>query len=119
MDLPGYSHMVNCDEQAAEAVAALRFRYSRHLKDPQWQAFIDRLCAANSMFARLWDTQNVAPPRLCDKRYRFPGIGEINFRSTGMELTDHPGIRLVVLTAVDEDSRARVDEILRRASLYP
>jgi hypothetical protein len=67
------------------------------------------------LFARLWDTQDVASPRLCDKRYNFTDIGEVSLRSTGMELTDHSGIRLIILTAVDEDSRDRVDEIVRRA----
>jgi transcriptional regulator with XRE-family HTH domain len=112
---PEHSHIVNRDEQAPEAVAAFRFRYSQHMSDPQWQAFVARLCAASPLFARLWDTQDVASPRLCDKRYNFTDIGEVSLRSTGMELTDHSGIRLIILTAVDEDSRDRVDEIVRRA----
>jgi transcriptional regulator with XRE-family HTH domain len=114
--LPEHSHILNRDEQAPEAVAVFRYRYSQHLNDSSWQDLVARLCASSALFARLWDTHDVAPPRLCDKRYDFPGIGEVNLRSTGMDLTSHPGNRLIVHTPINENSRTHIDEILRRAT---
>jgi transcriptional regulator with XRE-family HTH domain len=115
----GRSYLSNRDEQAPEVVAAVRYRYSEHLGAPQWQEFIDRLRAESSLFDRLWAHQEVALPRLCDKRYDVPDIGEVRLRATGMEVSDHPGTRLVVYTAVDERSRDRLDHMLRHRSPTP
>lgn len=40
----------------------------------------------------------------------------MSLRATSMELTDHPGVRLVVQTPTDESSRENVDRLLRRAT---
>nr|WP_206316261.1 helix-turn-helix transcriptional regulator [Streptomyces sp. C1-2] len=108
--------IVNCEEQAPEAVAGFRYRYSQNAGDARWQDFVARLCTASPLFSRLWATHDVAPPHLCDKRYDIPGIGEVSLRATSMELTDHPGVRLVVQTPTDESSRENVDRLLRRAT---
>ncbi|MFE1432167.1 MULTISPECIES: helix-turn-helix transcriptional regulator [Streptomyces] len=108
--------IVNREEQAPEAVAGFRYRYSQNAGDARWQDFVARLCTASPLFSRLWATHDVAPPHLCDKRYDIPGIGEVSLRATSMELTDHPGVRLVVQTPTDESSRENVDRLLRRAT---
>jgi hypothetical protein len=108
--------IVNREEQAPEAVAGFRYRYSQNAGDPRWQDFVARLCTASPLFSRLWATHDVAPPHLCDKRYDITGIGEVSLRATSMELTDHPGVRLVVQTPTDGRSRENVDRLLRRAA---
>ncbi|WP_406140846.1 helix-turn-helix transcriptional regulator [Streptomyces sp. NBC_01089] len=112
----GQHPIVNRDEQAPEAVAGFRYRYSQNAGDPRWQDFVTRLCAASPLFSRLWATHDVAPPHLCDKRYDITGIGEVSLRATGMELTDHPGVRLVVQTPTDRRSHENIDRLLRRAT---
>ncbi|MFD2414764.1 helix-turn-helix transcriptional regulator [Amycolatopsis pigmentata] len=112
----GQHRIVNRDEQAPEAVAGFRYRYSQNVGDPQWQDFVTRLRAASPLFSRLWARHDVAPPHLCDKRYDIPGIGDVSLRATGMELTDHPGVRLVVHTPTDRRSRENIDRLLRRAT---
>lgn len=114
--LQEHSRILNRDEQAPEVVAGFRYSYSQHLNDPRWRDFVARLRDASPLFARLWDTEDVAPPRLCDKHYDFPEIGKIRIRSTGMALVDHPGIRIVVHTPADDCSRERIDLVLRRAA---
>jgi hypothetical protein len=99
-------------EPAPEAVAVFRYRYSQHLNDPRWQNFVTRLCVASPLFARLWATQDVAPPRLCDKRYDIPGVGEVTLRATGMDLSEHPGLRIVVHTPADDYSRQHLDQLI-------
>lgn len=111
---PEHSRILNRDEQAPEVVAGFRYRHSQHLDDPHWRDFVARLHDASPLFARLWDTEDVAPPHLCDKHYDFPGIGAFRLRSTGLDLNDHPGIRMVVHTPADESSRDRIDHLLRR-----
>ncbi|SNQ46065.1 Helix-turn-helix domain protein [Frankia canadensis] len=98
----------NIEEQAAEHVAILRYRYSQHLGEPGWQDFILRLCAASPFFARQWATHDVAPTRPCDKVFSYPGSGEIATRTTSLDLATRPGVRMLVYVPVDERSRARL-----------
>ncbi|GAA2582469.1 helix-turn-helix transcriptional regulator [Winogradskya consettensis] len=111
---PEHSRILNRDEQAPEVVAGFRYRYSQHPDDPQWRDLVARLHDASPLFARLWDTEDVAPPSLCDKHYDFPEIGELRLRSTGMDLIGRPGIRLVVHTPADDCSRDRLDRLRTR-----
>ncbi|MGW2339114.1 hypothetical protein [Streptomyces sp. NPDC001661] len=39
----------------------------------------------------------------------------MSLRATSMELTDHPGVRLVVQTPTDRRSRENIDRLLSRA----
>lgn len=56
--------IVNREEQAPEAVAGFRYRYSQNAGDARWQDFVARLCTASPLFSRLWATHDVAP-RTC------------------------------------------------------
>lgn len=109
----GPHRIVNRDEQAPDAVAGFRYRYGQYGGDPRWQDFVTRLRTASPLFSRLWARHDVAPPQLCHKRYDLPGIGEVSLRATGMALTDHPGVRLVVQTPTDRRSRENIDRLLR------
>jgi len=113
----GRELLVNLDEQAGRAVAVFRYRYTQHLGDPEWREFVDRLCAASPLFATMWATHNVAPPAPCDKRFRFPGVGEVATRTTNLEVAELPGVRLVVYTPIDESSRERIARLVVRARL--
>ncbi|XVQ15290.1 hypothetical protein ACQP1W_23020 [Spirillospora sp. CA-255316] len=70
--------------------------------------FVRRLSEASPAFARLWARHDIAGPRPCDKLFRYPGVGEIATRTTGLEVTGAPGLRVVVYTPVDEASRERI-----------
>ncbi|MBL7499359.1 helix-turn-helix domain-containing protein [Frankia sp. CNm7] len=113
---PDRNPIVNLDEQAPEGVAVFRYRYSQHLGEPEWLDFIHRLCAASPLFARLWATQNVAPPRPCEKRFQFPGIGPLTTRATHLDVAALPGLRLLVYTPVDDTSRDRLARLHARAT---
>ncbi|SDS46892.1 helix-turn-helix transcriptional regulator [Microlunatus soli] len=108
--------IIDGDERASQVVAAFRYRYGHHIDDPAWRGLIDRLCRASPPFARLWATKDVARPGLCNKVHSVPGVGTVTLRPTGMELTDRPGLRLVVYTPADDQSRERLDRLLHRAS---
>ncbi|GAA2071837.1 helix-turn-helix transcriptional regulator [Actinomadura alba] len=100
--------ILNLEEQAPEQVAIFRYRYSRHLSEPGWQEFIQRLCTASPEFARLWATHDVAPPRPCDKIFRYPAVGDVATRTTSLELASAPGTRMVVYIPIDDESRDRI-----------
>ncbi|MBX6766266.1 MAG: helix-turn-helix domain-containing protein [Actinomadura rubrobrunea] len=106
--------VVNFTEQAHEFVAVFRYRYSRHMGDPGWKELVRRLCAASPEFARLWATLDGAPPRPCDKVFRHPAVGEIAMRSTSLDVTTAPELRMVVYNPLDRESADRIARLLDR-----
>jgi hypothetical protein len=117
VDLRARRRMINFGEQAHRAVAVFRYRYSLHLGEPGWHEFVERLRAASPLFAELWATHDVAPPRPCEKWFRCDDLGEIRTRTTNLNVADLPGTRLVVYTPTDEASRERIGRLRQRPHL--
>lgn len=95
-------------------VASLRPAYGRHIGEPAWIAFVQRLCAASSEFAALWARQDVLVGDAYVKRLRHPEVGEIRVSVTSMAL-EVPETRMNVYTTVDEESR----EAIARLRTFP
>ncbi|MBW8482843.1 helix-turn-helix transcriptional regulator [Actinomadura parmotrematis] len=100
--------LADLDREGPEHVAVFRHRYSRHKDEPAWRDFVRRLRAESPRFALLWDRQDVALPGPCDKVLRHAAVGEFRIRTTGFELTASPGVRMIVYTPADAESRERV-----------
>ncbi|MGW0664294.1 helix-turn-helix transcriptional regulator [Streptodolium elevatio] len=88
-------------------VASLRPAYGRHIGEPAWIAFVQRLCEASAEFAALWARQDVLVGDVHVKRLRHPEVGEIRVSVTSMTL-DVPETRMNIYTTVDEESREAI-----------
>jgi transcriptional regulator with XRE-family HTH domain len=86
-------------------VGQLRAAYGRHVGDPAWTHFIRRLEAASPVFAKAWDSHDVAQPGTAVKVLRHPGVGEITATSTSFAVQAVPGARMQVYTPADEPSK--------------
>ena len=107
---------VNRREELGRMVANFRARYGRHVGEPAWDEFVKRLCAASPEFAELWAEHGVADGGVRVKVFRHPALGELNVVVTTLELAANPGLRMMVYTPNDDDTRERF-EILRQDSL--
>lgn len=92
-------------------VGNLRANYGRHVGDPAWMHFIRRLEAASPTFARLWAGHDVAAPTSHIKGFRHPGVGDIRTVSTSFAVSAVPGVRMVVYTPSDAESRIALDKL--------
>ncbi|MFE9442712.1 helix-turn-helix transcriptional regulator [Streptomyces sp. NPDC006602] len=95
-------------------VATLRAAYGLHAGEPVWEDFIRRLSAASPLFARLWESGDVAEPGRRVKTFRHAEVGELRMTSLSLSINGMPECRIVVYTPVDEET-ARRTALLRRA----
>jgi transcriptional regulator with XRE-family HTH domain len=110
---PGCCHpFVNRGDQLGQLVAQLRGAYGRHVGEPAWTGFVQRLAAASPEFAQLWAQHEVASPTSYLKFFRHPRYQELAMTSSSFGVHGTPGARMVVYTPADAACRAAIDDLL-------
>ncbi|MFF4251831.1 helix-turn-helix transcriptional regulator [Streptomyces sp. NPDC001663] len=101
-------------------VATLRASYGLHAGEPVWEDFIRRLSAASPLFARLWESGDVAEPGRRVKVFRHADVGELRMTSVSLSVNGMPECRIVVYTPEDEETAQRTALLReRREKLWP
>ncbi|MEU0807815.1 helix-turn-helix transcriptional regulator [Streptomyces sp. NPDC005970] len=109
---PGCCSMfINRANELPLMVATLRGGYGRHVGEPAWEEFINRLLGLSEEFARMWRSGDVAPPGSRIKLVRHASVGELRLISTSLVIQGAPESRVVVYTPSDEQSRAYLDRL--------
>jgi transcriptional regulator with XRE-family HTH domain len=103
---------VNRDEQLSTLVAQLRGAYGRHVGEPAWTGFVQRLEAASPQFRQLWAEQHVASPATYLKIFRHPAHERMVMTTTSLGVLSIPGTRLVVYTPTDDACRDAIATLL-------
>jgi transcriptional regulator with XRE-family HTH domain len=88
-------------------VATLRAAYGLHAGEPVWEDFIRKLSGASPLFARLWESGDVAEPGRRVKGFRHPAVGELRMTSLSLSIHGMPECRIVVYTPDDEQTAQR------------
>jgi transcriptional regulator with XRE-family HTH domain len=96
-------------------VATLRAAYGLHAGEPVWEEFIRRLSAASPLFARLWESGDVAEPGRRVKVFRHAEVGELRMTSLSLSVNGMPECRIVVYTPDDEETERRT-AVLRESA---
>lgn len=96
------------DSELPLMVAQLRGAYGRHVGEPAWESFVERLSAASPFFARLWESGDVVPPGPRVKTFRHRMVGEVRMTSVSLSINGMPECRIVAYTPDDEESDARI-----------
>ncbi|MFF0157746.1 helix-turn-helix transcriptional regulator [Streptomyces sp. NPDC005263] len=95
------------DEELPVMVATLRAAYGLHAGEPVWESFIRRLSAASPLFARLWESGDVAEPGRRVKVFRHAEVGELRMTSVSLSVNGTPECRVVVYAPDDEETEQR------------
>jgi len=103
---------VSRHEQLGRLVAQFRGNYGRHVGEPNWTGFIERLEAISPQFAKLWAEHDVASPVSYIKVFRHPAYDRLAMTSTSFGVLSVPGTRMVVYNPVDETCRAAIAKLL-------
>ena len=95
------------DKELPVMVATLRAAYGLHAGEPAWEDFIRAMSEASPLFARLWETGDVAEPGRRVKVFRHAAVGELRMTSTSLTINGMPECRIVVYTPDDEETERR------------
>ncbi len=103
--------IVNWEVGAARMVAQFRAQMASHMADPSWKATLRRLKANSPEFAALWERHEVSAVYTNQKKVRNPWVGQLSFESVSTWLDPSPGMRMIVWTPVDAQTRRRLDTL--------
>ena len=99
-------------DEVGRMVAYLRAAYGKNVDDPEWHAFIERLCRASEEFTRMWERNDVATPALRIRTVRHPAVGDVDLMMTGLALPAPAGAWVQVFTPSDDVAGARLERLL-------
>jgi transcriptional regulator with XRE-family HTH domain len=103
---------VNRESQLPTLVAQLRAAYGRHLREPAWTGFIQRLQTASPEFAQMWERHEVATVATYHKIFRHPAHDQLTMTTNSLAIMAAPGTRMVVYTPADEATRVAVASLI-------
>jgi transcriptional regulator with XRE-family HTH domain len=106
------SAMCNRDTELRNLVGTFRAAFARHLSEPAWTAFVERLLQASPEFAAMWDRHDVVSPStrvktfVCNLDHQ-----EVRTTSTSLAVSGTPDARIVVYTPIDDADRVALAEL--------
>lgn len=98
-------------------VATMRANYAKHVGDPEWVAFVERLSSVSATFAELWASHDVAQPMPLVKSFLADDVGMIDFRTSSFAVSGMPESRMVVYLPASPADAAKIDALRARARL--
>jgi transcriptional regulator with XRE-family HTH domain len=105
------STVVNGSDDLPSMVAQLRHAYGRHVGEPEWEGFVSRLAAASPLFARMWESGDVARPDGRVKIYRHASVGTIRLAAAPLSVDTMAEHRLTVYTPVTDEDRDAIERL--------
>ncbi|TDW69701.1 helix-turn-helix transcriptional regulator [Kribbella pratensis] len=114
----------NCSFVDAEStrhhmVAAFRAASADHLGDPLWQDLIQSLLRISPYFAELWERYDVAAPSTRTKMLEIEGFGILKMDPINLWLSPAGPLRATVYTALDDETEAKLRQIVDAPSAKP
>jgi hypothetical protein len=68
-------HPLGSEECLAQMVPTVRSAYSRHVGEPMWANWVERMSASNSLFASMWGKQPGVDARTVQTKMSWDGQG--------------------------------------------
>ncbi|MQS12181.1 transcriptional regulator [Streptomyces kaniharaensis] len=101
----------NREEALPRMVAVLRSAYGRHVGEPAWEAYVQRLSTRSELFRELWERQEVAPPETWLRLFRHPRLGVLRVKATYLTLPGVPECYMVIYVPESPEDRERVERL--------
>jgi hypothetical protein len=111
---------VDWENVARGALATFRADCAPYIGDPDFEGLVARLTRLSPEFAAWWPRHDVAHHLAGKKRLNHPAVGRMHFAFSTLAVSDPPGIKLFVFTAVDEeDTPRKLSRLLEQQHLVP
>lgn len=103
------AHLVNWEEEAHNALALFRASTQRYIGEAWLTQLVTDLKHVSPEFCKWWSWQDVQTTHKGQKQINHPLVGLLTMQTTAFQLTEHPGLRMVVDTAsIETDTRAKL-----------
>jgi transcriptional regulator with XRE-family HTH domain len=110
--------LVDWDELAPAVLAMFRADSARYAGDPEFERLIATLMGVSREFRQWWPRHEVLRRLSSQKRIAHRTLGRMVFEYTSFAVTDHPDMKLVVYTPLEEaGSIEKLETLLHDANL--
>lgn len=92
--------LLDWDDLAPLSLAMFRASSAQNVGDPDFERLITTLIETSPEFREWWPRREIVRQPSTIKRINHPTAGQLNFEYTALDITDCPGMRLVVCTPV-------------------
>jgi len=97
-------------------VSTLRANYARHVGEPEWADFVERMCEVSDEFARLWASHEVSEPIPEIKSFELGRVGQVDLRTSSYLVSGVGENRMVVYLPASPADAAKIDRLRRIAA---
>ncbi|MFO7286705.1 MAG: helix-turn-helix transcriptional regulator [Gammaproteobacteria bacterium] len=97
------------DAMAHRVIAKFRVDYSPFTGDPDFEELIKELEQQSETFRRLWSSPEVVGRS--EALVRHPQLGGVTLEHTSYVPEGSPGLRVVIYSPADDESRAKIDAL--------
>jgi transcriptional regulator with XRE-family HTH domain len=104
--------LVDWEELAPASLAMFRADSARYAGDPDFERLIATLMKSSSEFRKWWPRHEVLRRLSSQKRIQHQAAGRMVFEHTSFAVTDHPDMKLVVYTPLEEAQSVKKLEAL-------
>ncbi len=84
------------EECLAQMVATVRSAYARHIGEPAWMNWVERMSTTSPLFASMWASNRVSTPIPLQRELSCAGHGTFHARTTSFTITGAPDTRMIV-----------------------
>lgn len=88
-----------------------RLDFARHASNPNVHALVDRLRTQSPRFAEAWEKHRVRAFPSDVREIRHPVAGILRLEPTTYAVLESPGLRMLMYTSYDDETRTRVTEL--------
>jgi transcriptional regulator with XRE-family HTH domain len=102
--------IIDWDLAVGFMVGSFRAAMAKHVGEPAWKCFLARMLELPE-FTKIWERHEVAPIQRMSKRMFSPSVGLLHMESTSLWLAESVGVRMVTYTPLDDETRARLEQL--------
>ena len=107
---------VQTDGLLPHMVAIARANYARHVGEPAWRDFVERLSAESDDFAAMWASHQVAAPMPQVKSFDGDPFGVVNVHTSSFAVIGMLESRMVVYLPASAADAAKIERLCARAA---
>ena len=107
---------VQTDGLLPHMVATARANYARHVGEPEWRDFVERLSDESGDFAAMWASHQVAAPMPQVKSFDGEPFGVVNVHTSSFAVTGMLESRMVVYLPASPADAAKIERLRARAA---
>jgi len=107
----GTENPLGSTECLAQMVAIVRSAYARHIGEPEWTDWVERMSAASPLFASMWASNHVSEPMPLVKELQCSGPGRFHARTLSFDVSGVPDARMIVYVPAAAEDFALLDRL--------